>query len=242
MNEQYMNAAPLLQINDLCKRYPGMGNYMSVFHMSLTIPRGRIIGLLGPNGCGKTTLIKMINGLLAPTSGTVYINGMFPGAESKRVISYLPERTYLDNGMKVRQMVDYFGDFYEDFSKEKAYSMLESLGISPEARLKTLSKGTKEKVQLILVMSRNAELYILDEPIAGVDPAARDYILRTIITNYNPNSTIILSTHLISDIENVLDDVIFMKNGSLMLYTSVDAIRDQQNKSVDAYFREVYAC
>lgn len=242
MNEQYMNAAPLLQINDLCKRYPGMGNYMSVFHMSLTAPRGRIIGLLGPNGCGKTTLIKMINGLLAPTSGTVYINGMFPGAESKRVISYLPERTYLDNGMKVRQMVDYFGDFYEDFSKEKAYSMLESLGISPEARLKTLSKGTKEKVQLILVMSRNAELYILDEPIAGVDPAARDYILRTIITNYNPNSTIILSTHLISDIENVLDDVIFMKNGSLMLYTSVDAIRDQQNKSVDAYFREVYAC
>jgi ABC-type multidrug transport system, ATPase component len=242
MNEQYMNAAPLLQINDLCKRYPGMGNYMSVFHMSLTVPRGRIIGLLGPNGCGKTTLIKMINGLLAPTSGTVYINGMFPGAESKRVISYLPERTYLDNGMKVRQMVDYFGDFYEDFSKEKAYSMLESLGISPEARLKTLSKGTKEKVQLILVMSRNAELYILDEPIAGVDPAARDYILRTIITNYNPNSTIILSTHLISDIENVLDDVIFMKNGSLMLYTSVDAIRDQQNKSVDAYFREVYAC
>ncbi len=242
MNEQYMNAAPLLQINDLCKRYPGMGSYMSVFHMNLTIPRGRIIGLLGPNGCGKTTLIKMINGLLAPTSGTVYINGMFPGAQSKRVISYLPERTYLDNGMKVRQMVDYFGDFYEDFSKEKAYSMLESLGISPEARLKTLSKGTKEKVQLILVMSRNAELYILDEPIAGVDPAARDYILRTIITNYNPNSTIILSTHLISDIENVLDDVIFMKNGSLMLYTSVDAIRDQQNKSVDAYFREVYAC
>ena len=242
MNEQYMNAAPLLQINDLCKRYPGMGNYMSVFHMSLTVPRGRIIGLLGPNGCGKTTLIKMINGLLAPTSGTVYINGMFPGAESKRVISYLPERTYLDNGMKVRQMVDYFGDFYEDFSKEKAYSMLESLGISPEARLKKHSKGTKKKVQRILVLSRNAELYILDEPIAGVDPAARDYILRTIITNYNPNSTIILSTHLISDIENVLDDVIFMKNGSLMLYTSVDAIRDQQNKSVDAYFREVYAC
>ena len=160
MNEQYMNAAPLLQINDLCKRYPGMGNYMSVFHMSLTVPRGRIIGLLGPNGCGKTTLIKMINGLLAPTSGTVYINGMFPGAESKRVISYLPERTYLDNGMKVRQMVDYFGDFYEDFSKEKAYSMLESLGISTEARIKKLSKGPKEKVQLILVMSRNSELYI----------------------------------------------------------------------------------
>lgn len=242
MNEQNFNAAPLLQINDLCKRYPGMGSYMSVFHMNLTIPRGRIIGLLGPNGCGKSTLIKMINGLLTPTSGSVYINGMLPGAESKRVISYLPERTYLDNGMKVSQMVDYFADFYADFSREKAYSMLESLGINHDAKLKTLSKGTKEKVQLILVMSRNAELYILDEPIAGVDPAARDYILRTIITNYNPNSTIILSTHLISDIENVLDDVIFMKNGSLMLYTSVDAIRSQQGKSVDTYFREVYAC
>ncbi len=233
---------PLLQLNDLCKRYPGMGNYMSVFHMNLTILRGRIIGLLGPNGCGKTTLIKMINGLLAPTSGTVLINGMEPCPATKRVISYLPERTYLDNGMKVSQMVEYFADFYEDFSTEKAYNMLGALGISSSARLKTLSKGTKEKVQLILVMSRQADLYILDEPIAGVDPAARDYILRTIITNYNPGSTIILSTHLISDIENVLDDVIFMKNGSLMLYTSVDSIRDQMGKSVDTYFREVYAC
>ena len=233
---------PLLQVNDLCKRYPGMGSYMSVFHMNLTIPRGRIIGLLGPNGCGKSTLIKMINGLLAPTSGTVLINGMNPCAATKKVVSYLPERTYLDNGLKVSEMINYFCDFYEDFSAEKAYSMLESLGINPNAKLKTLSKGTKEKVQLILVMSRQADLYILDEPIAGVDPAARDYILRTIITNYNPNSTIILSTHLISDIENVLDDVIFMKNGSLMLYTSVDSIRSQMGKSVDTYFREVYAC
>lgn len=233
---------PLLQINDLCKRYPGMGSYMSVFHMNLTIPRGRIIGLLGPNGCGKSTLIKMINGLLAPTSGTVLINGMNPCAATKKVVSYLPERTYLDNGLKVSEMINYFCDFYEDFSADKAYNMLESLGINPNARLKTLSKGTKEKVQLILVMSRQADLYILDEPIAGVDPAARDYILRTIITNYNPNSTIILSTHLISDIENVLDDVIFMKNGSLMLYTSVDSIRSQMGKSVDTYFREVYAC
>ncbi len=238
----YAANTPLLQLNDLCKRYPGMGNYMSVFHMNLTILRGRIIGLLGPNGCGKTTLIKMINGLLAPTSGTVLINGMEPCPATKKVISYLPERTYLDNGMKVSQMVEYFSDFYEDFSTEKAYNMLSALGISSSARLKTLSKGTKEKVQLILVMSRQADLYILDEPIAGVDPAARDYILRTIITNYNPGSTIILSTHLISDIENVLDDVIFMKNGSLMLYTSVDSIRDQMGKSVDTYFREVYAC
>lgn len=233
---------PLLQLNDLCKRYPGMGNYMSVFHMNLIIPRGRIIGLLGPNGCGKTTLIKMINGLLAPTCGSVLINGLAPCPATKKVISYLPERTYLDNGMKVSQMVDYFADFYEDFSTDKAYGMLGALGISSDARLKTLSKGTKEKVQLILVMSRQADLYILDEPIAGVDPAARDYILRTIITNYNPGSTIILSTHLISDIENILDDVIFMKNGSLMLYTSVDSIRSQMGKSVDTYFREVYAC
>lgn len=241
-NRYPTNNVPLLQLNDLCKRYPGMGTYMSVFHMNLIIPRGRIIGLLGPNGCGKTTLIKMINGLLSPTCGNVLINGMEPCPATKKVVSYLPERTYLDNSMKVSQMVSYFADFYEDFSTEKAYSMLGALGISSDARLKTLSKGTKEKVQLILVMSRQADLYILDEPIAGVDPAARDYILRTIITNYNPSSTIILSTHLISDIENVLDDVIFMKNGSLMLYTSVDSIRSQMGKSVDTYFREVYAC
>lgn len=235
-----VNNTPLLQLNDLCKRYSGMGTYMSVFHMNLTILRGRIIGLLGPNGCGKTTLIKMINGLLAPTSGNVLINGMEPCAATKKVISYLPERTYLDNSMKVSQMVSYFADFYEDFSTEKAYGMLNALGISSDARLKTLSKGTKEKVQLILVMSRQADLYILDEPIAGVDPAARDYILRTIITNYNPGSTIILSTHLISDIENILDDVIFMKNGSLMLYTSVDSIRSpsgqQCNRIHTAWF------
>lgn len=245
-NQIYTNndfsSAPLLELNDLCKRYPGMGNYMSVFHMSIVIPRGRIIGLLGPNGCGKTTLIKMINGLLTPTSGSVLINGLNPCAETKKIISYLPERTYLDNGMKVRQMVEYFADFYEDFIPDRAYQMLSALGINMEARLKTLSKGTKEKVQLILVMSRDAQLYLLDEPIAGVDPAARDYILRTIITNYNPSSTIILSTHLISDIENVLNDVIFMKNGSIILYTSVESIRRQTGKSVDTYFREVYAC
>lgn len=239
---QSEKSMPLLQITDLCKQYPGMGNYLAVYHMNLTIPRGRIIGLLGPNGCGKTTLIKMINGLLTPTSGNVLVNGLAPGAESKKVISYLPERTYLDNSLKVKEMVDYFADFYTDFSTDKAYQMLTALGIDINAKLKTLSKGTKEKVQLILVMSRQADLYILDEPIAGVDPAARDYILRTIITNYNPEASIILSTHLISDIENVLDDVIFMKNGSLLLHTSVDSIRCQTGKSVDAYFREVYAC
>lgn len=233
---------PLLQTNDLCKQYKGAGNYLAVYHMNLSIPRGKIIGLLGPNGCGKTTLIKMINGLLTPSSGTVTINGYAPGAETKRVISYLPERTYLQSNMRIREMVEYFQDFYDDFSPERAYNMFASLGIDPEARLKTLSKGTKEKVQLILVMSRQADLYILDEPIAGVDPAARDYILKTIITNYNENATILLSTHLISDIENILDEVIFMKNGSLVLHTSVDAIREKLGKSVDAYFREVYAC
>lgn len=233
---------PLLQINDLCKQYKGMGNYMAVYHMTLTIPRGRIIGLLGPNGCGKTTLIKMINGLLTPSCGTIAINGFAPGIETKKVVSYLPERTYLQSTMKIKDMVEYFADFYDDFSRERAATMFSSLGIDMNARLKTLSKGTKEKVQLILVMSREADLYILDEPIAGVDPAARDYILKTIISNYNENATIILSTHLISDIENILDDVIFMKNGSLLLHTSVEMIREKMGKSVDSYFREVYAC
>ena len=233
---------PLLQVNDLCKQYPGTGSYLAVYHMNFAIPKGRIIGLLGPNGCGKSTLIKMINGLLTPTSGNILVNGYAPGVETKKMISYLPERTYLDNSLKVQEMVSYFADFYEDFSADRAHQMLSALGIDPNAKLKTLSKGTKEKVQLILVMSRQADLYILDEPIAGVDPAARDYILRTIITNYNENATIILSTHLISDIENILDDVIFMKNGSLVLHTSVDCIRSQTGKSVDAYFREVYAC
>lgn len=184
----------------------------------------------------------MINGLLAPSCGTVTINGYAPGIETKKIVSYLPERTYLQSNMRIREMISYFKDFYEDFNEDRAYGMLSSLDIDPDARLKTLSKGTKEKVQLILVMSREAELYILDEPIAGVDPAARDFILRTIITNYNENATILLSTHLITDIENILDEVIFMKNGSLLLHTSADAIREKQGKSIDTYFREVYAC
>ena len=200
------------------------------------------IGIVGRNGCGKTTLIKMINGLLTPSCGTVTINGYAPGIETKKIVSYLPERTYLQSNMRIREMVNYFKDFYTDFNEDRAYGMLSSLGIDPEARLKTLSKGSKEKVQLILVMSREADLYILDEPIAGVDPAARDYILRTIITNYNENATILLSTHLITDIENILDEVVFMKNGSLLLHTTVDAIREKQGKSIDTYFREVYAC
>lgn len=232
----------LLETKDLCKQYKGAGNYMAVYHLNLSITRGKIIGLLGPNGCGKTTLIKMINGLLMPSCGTVTINGMAPCLETKKIISYLPERSYLQNGVRIQEMIDYFKDFYTDFNEDRAYGMLSALDINPQARIKTLSKGTREKVQLILVMSREADLYILDEPIAGVNPAARDYILRTIITNYNENATILLSTHLVSDIENILDEVIFMKNGSLLLHTGVDSIRETQGKSIDTYFREVFAC
>lgn len=229
----------LAEIRGLTKTY---GNTVAVNNMNLVIPRGKIIGLLGPNGSGKSTLIKMINGLLTPTAGTIFVNGNEPGVETKARIAYLPERTYLQNWMKVCDIVDYFCDFYEDFDKERAYAMLSSLNISPDAPLKTLSKGTKEKVQLILVMSRNADLYILDEPIAGVDPAARDYILKTIITNYNENSTILLSTHLISDIENILDEVIFIREGQVLTHMTVDEIREEFGQSVDAYFRRVFAC
>lgn len=230
----------LVEIQGLVKAYDS--RTIAVNNLTLAIPRGKIIGLLGPNGSGKTTLIKMLNGLLAPTQGSILINGMEPGPETKTIISYLPERTYFGGGSTVTELVNYFADFYADFSKEKAMNMLASLGINPKAKLKTLSKGTKEKVQLILVMSRQAQLYILDEPIAGVDPAARDYILKTIISNYNPEATILLSTHLITDIENILDEVIFLRYGQLVLQTSVDDIRENHGKSVDAYFREVFAC
>ena len=218
------------------------GNTLAVNNLNLTIPRGKIIGLLGPNGSGKTTLIKMINGLLTPTAGSILINGMAPGPETKARIAYLPERTYLQSGMKVCDLVDFFEDFYADFDKNRAFSMLSALNIQPTAQLKTLSKGTKEKVQLILVMSRHADLFILDEPIAGVDPAARDYILNTIITNYNENASILLSTHQISDIENILDEVIFIRNGQVITHMPVDRIREEYGQSVDAYFRRVFAC
>lgn len=197
---------------------------------------------MDPNGSGKTTLIKMMNGLLKPTDGVVLIGGSEPGVETKKHVSYLPERTYLEAQRTVEDLVDFFADFYEDFKTDRAYEMLQSLNIQPGDRLKTLSKGTKEKIQLILVMSRDADLYILDEPIAGVDPAARDYIMKTILNNYNPEASLIISTHLISDIESILDDVIFIKNGQLVLQASVDEIREKQGKTVDAYFREVFAC
>lgn len=230
----------LVEINNLTKIYEK--KKLALDHLNLTIPKGKIIGLLGPNGSGKTTLIKLINGLLVATEGEIMINGLKPGAETKGYVSYLPERTYLQNSMKVKELIDYFTDFYQDFRPERAMQMLDSLNISVDARLRTLSKGTKEKVQLIMVMSRDAQLYILDEPIAGVDPAARDYILKTIITNYNENATVIISTHLISDIEKILDEVIFIRDGKLLLQETVENIRESKGKSVDAYFREVFAC
>ena len=198
--------------------------------------------MLGPNGSGKSTLIKIMNGLMVPTSGEVLINGKKPGVETKKIVSYLPERTYLNEWMSVRELLDYFCDFYEDFRRDRAEVMLQNLNISMEDKLKTMSKGTKEKVQLILVMSRDAELYVLDEPIGGVDPAARDYILRTIIGNYNENATVLLSTHLISDIENILDEVIFLQYGQVRFHASVDDIRMKEGKSIDQLFREVYRC
>lgn len=230
----------LVELVGLTKSYDARN--VAVNNITLTLPKGKIIGLLGPNGSGKTTLIKMMNGLLTPSQGSIKINGQYVGTETKAHVAYLPDRTYLSGGKKIGQILDFFCDFYNDFSKERALEMLHSLNIDPSVKLKTLSKGNKEKVQLILVMSRQADLYVLDEPIAGVDPAARDYILRTIINNYNPDATVIISTHLIGDIEQVLDEVIFMRYGHLVLYTSVDNIREQHGKSVDAYFREVFAC
>lgn len=230
----------LVELVGLTKSYDKKN--VAVNNITLTLPKGKIIGLLGPNGSGKTTLIKMLNGLLTSTQGSIKINGQYVGVDTKAQVAYLPDRTYLSGGQKISEILDFFSDFYADFSKEKAIEMLQSLNIDPSVKLKTLSKGNKEKVQLILVMSRQASLYILDEPIAGVDPAARDYILRTIINNYNPDATVIISTHLIGDIEQVLDEVIFMRYGHLVLYTSVDNIREQHGKSVDAYFREVFAC
>lgn len=230
---------PILECRNLVKKY---GYKEALCGIDLTIERGRIVGLLGPNGSGKSTLIKLSNGLLSPTSGEILINGMKIGTETKKIVSYLPERTYLNSWMKVSNIIDFFADFYENFDKNKAYEMLKRLNIDPRDQLKTMSKGTKEKVQLILVMSRKADLYLLDEPIGGVDPAARDYILNTIITNYNPEGTIIISTHLISDIEQILDDVVFIQNGTIVKTASVDDIRSQEGKSIDALFREVFRC
>lgn len=229
----------ILKCSALSKTY---GSKQALQGLDLELAPGRIVGLLGPNGSGKTTLLKLINGLLTPTSGTIRIGGLPPGKETKAIVSYLPERTYLDDGMKVREAISFFRDFYSDFDSTRAAEMLHSLDIDENARLRTLSKGTREKVQLILVMSRSARLYCLDEPIAGVDPAARDYILRTIINNYDPQATILISTHLIADIEQILDEVIFIRDGRLIMQRTVDDIRAQDGKSVDTLFREVFKC
>lgn len=231
---------PILECCGLSKRY-GNG-YMALSNLNLSLERGQIVGLLGPNGSGKTTLIKLINDLLVPTEGFVHIDGKEPGVETKKIVSYLPERTYLTPSWKVRDLMDYFEDFYEDFRRDRAEQMLEALKIDKSDRLRTMSKGTREKIQLVMVMSRDASLYILDEPIGGVDPAARDYILDTILNNYNEDATILLSTHLISDIENILDRVLFLQNGQVVLNATVDEIRMKQRKSVDMLFREVFRC
>ena len=227
----------LLRCENLTKTY---SNLTALNSINLSIESGKIVGLLGPNGSGKTTLIKLINGLLTPTEGKVLINGKAPGVETKVEVAYLPDNSYLNTWMTVKQIVDYFVDFYADFREDLAYTMLERLGISPTTKLKTLSKGNKEKVCLILVMSRNAKLYVLDEPIAGVDPAARDYVISTIINNYNKDATVLISTHLISDIEQILDEAIFIQNGDILLHKSIDDIREEHNKSVDELFREVF--
>lgn len=229
----------VVEFRDVYKSYSNKDVLKGV---DLNIPKGKIIGLLGPNGSGKTTMIKLMNGLLQPDKGSIEIKGSKPSIETKEVVSYLPEKTYLNDWMKVKDILGFFQDFYEDFDMEKADKMIESLKIDKNEKLKTMSKGTKEKVQLILVMSRNADLYILDEPIGGVDPAARSYILKTILTNYNENSTLLIATHLISEIENICDDVIFISSGEIVLQGNVDEIREEKGKSIDALFREEFKC
>lgn len=228
---------PLLQLHHVSKTY---GEKIALNDISLKIPKGKIIGLLGPNGSGKTTLIKLINDLLQPSFGEIIINGHRPGIETKAIISYLPDATYLHDNMKVTDVFELFQDFYSDFDINRGYHLLQSLGIDPTVKLKTLSKGNKEKVQLILVMSRRAKLYILDEPIAGVDPAARDYILNTIISNYSPESSVLIATHLITDIEPILDQVIFLHQGQLYLHKDVDDLRQEHGQSIDQLFRQYF--
>ncbi len=229
----------ILECRGLIKQF---GYRQALKGINLAVQPGRIVGLLGPNGSGKSTLIKLANGLLSPTAGEILIDGKAPGEESRKIVSYLPDKNYLNDWMRVEQLVKFFHDFYEDFDTHTAMDMMARLGINMKDRLKSLSKGTKEKVQLILVMSRKAKLYLLDEPIGGVDPAARDYILHTIISNYNENASVVISTHLISDVESVLDDVIFISQGEIVLTSSVDEIREQRDQSVDGLFREVFKC
>lgn len=230
---------PVFECKNLTKSY---GGTVALYNVNLAVEPGRIVGLLGPNGSGKTTMIKLANGLLTPTSGEVLIDGMAPGVATKKIVSYLPERTYIPLWMSVTQLLDFFCDFYADFRRDAAEEMIAHLGIDVKQKVKEMSKGTREKVQLILVMSRAAKLYMLDEPIGGVDPATRDYIISTIIGNYDAQASVIISTHLIADVENVLDEVIFINKGEIALRSSVDDIREKNGKSVDALFREVFRC
>ena len=230
---------PVLECKGLTKRF---GKVTALDEVELSIEPGRIVGLLGPNGSGKTTLIKLANGLLTPDGGYIAVCGAAPGRESHSQVSYLPERTAIPTWMTARQLLDFYGDFYHDFRRDAAEEMLDHLGIQPGQAVKQMSKGTREKVQLIMVMSRAAKLYLLDEPIGGVDPATRDYILSTIIGNYNPEAAVVISTHLISDVEKVLDEVIFINQGRVMLQSTVDDIREEKGMSVDALFREVFKC
>jgi len=230
-------ANELITCGNLVKSY---GTATALAGVDLHIGRGKIVGLLGPNGSGKTTLIKLLCGLLRPSSGELLVDGTAPGPYTKSIISYLPDKMYFADWMRAGDLMNFFQDFYRDFSREKAESMCASLGINPGDRIKTMSKGTKEKLQLVLVMSRSSQLYLLDEPIAGVDPAARDFIMNTILTNYNENGTVLISTHLIADIERVLDEVIFLREGKVVRHDTVDNIRQSEGKSVDAVFREIF--
>ena len=232
-----MNQYPLVYLDHVTKNY---GHEVALMDVSLNIQPGRIIGLLGPNGSGKTTIIKLINGLLQPSLGNIYIHGQLPSPASKKVVSYLPDTTYLNENMKIIDAIRYFQDFYADFNVQRAYQLLNDLHLHPNQKLNSLSKGNKEKVQLILVMSREADLYVLDEPIGGVDPAARDYILRTIIQNTRPNPSVLISTHLIADIEQVLDEAIFINQGRILLHENTTVMRNQHGKSIDEIFRDQF--
>ena len=232
-----MNQYPLVYLDHVTKNY---GHEVALMDVSLNIQPGRIIGLLGPNGSGKTTIIKLINGLLQPSLGNIYIHGQLPSPACKKVVSYLPDTTYLNDNMKIIDAIRYFQDFYADFNVQRAYQLLNDLHLQPNQKLNSLSKGNKEKVQLILVMSREADLYVLDEPIGGVDPAARDYILRTIIQNRRPNSSVLISTHLIADIEQVLDEAIFINQGRILLHENTTVMRNQYGKSIDEIFRDQF--
>lgn len=229
----------ILECENLSKNY---GSVKALDNLTLKIESGKIVGLLGPNGHGKTTLIKTLSGLLSKDKGKVLIDGKRIGVGTKKIVSYLPERSYLSPEMKIKEVVSFFQEFYEDFDAKKADAMLGELSLDKESKLKSLSKGNREKVQLIMVMSRKAKLYLLDEPMGGVDPAARDYILKTIISNYSEDATVIISTHLIQDVEQILDDVVFLKEGKVMLHSDVDELRMEKEKSVDALFREVFSC